>query len=288
MKEKFESGEMGVSAAYEASRLSEEGQEKIAEQMKEGKTVSVHDIKQENPSVGGSKKDVKTNSEGLPIKIKTLDILPKFKTTITLKIVEKAGYFFIGSDYNCRMGDCAGGGYEPRTNTIPYSTEQEAIEAEIKCLAGISKHIHKALWESGYRIVGEPVREETANRPVHTDNAADTPQTSAQDATEALPKPEDEPEQEDDSADEEELRSLWIRKKAIMEVIEDLERRIDYKAKEADIWVKENESLKEKIAREAADFIAELQEAAKEYIDELDSMLDGADEKFEQEIAEKA
>ena len=156
LKEKFESGEMGVSAAYEASRLSEEGQKKIAEQMKEWKTVSVHDIKQENPSVGGSEKDISKSDEDNPIRTKKLDIPAKFKTDITLKILEKDGKFYIGADYNCRTGDYSGGCYAPKTNTIPYDTEQEAIEAEIKCLAGMSKYIHKALWGSGYRIVGEP------------------------------------------------------------------------------------------------------------------------------------
>ena len=87
LKEKFENGTMGVSAAYEASRLSEEGQEKIAEQMKEGKNVSVSDIKQEQENNnGGSEKDVPINSEGLPIKTKELNILPEFKATVTLNV----------------------------------------------------------------------------------------------------------------------------------------------------------------------------------------------------------
>ncbi|MBE6101497.1 MAG: hypothetical protein E7200_05255 [Selenomonas ruminantium] len=290
LKDKFEKGEMGVSAAYEASRLSEEGQGKIAEQMKDGKTVSVHDIKKENGTAGGSEKDIPTNSEGLPIKTKTLSILPKFKTTITLKLVEKDGKFYIGADYNCRTGDYLGGGYSPKTNTIPYDTEQEAIEAEIKCLAGLSKHIHKALWESGYRIVGEPVREETVNSPVPMDNADKTAQTGAQDATGALPETEDEPEEEtsteDETADEEELRSLWIRKKAIVGVIAHLEGQIGLKAKEVDVWRKANQPLKVKIAQEAADYLAELQEAANESLDELNQMLGGADEEFEKEISE--
>ncbi|MBR3722193.1 MAG: ParB N-terminal domain-containing protein, partial [Selenomonadaceae bacterium] len=170
LKEKFESGEMGVSAAYEASRLSEEGQKKIAEQMKEGKTVSVHDIKQENPSAGGGEKDTSASDEDNPIRTKKLDIPAKFKTDITLRILEKDGKFYIGADYTCRMGDYSGGCYSPNpTYGTPHNTEQEAVETEIKHIAGMSKTLHKVLWESGYRIVGEPEREKEQEKALPTD-----------------------------------------------------------------------------------------------------------------------
>ena len=286
LKEKFENGEIGVSAAYEASRLSEEGQKKIAEQMNAGKTVSVHDIKQENTSAGGSEKDISKSDEDNPIRTKKLDIPAKFKTDITLRILEKDGKFYTGADYNCRMGDYSGGSYAPRTNSIPYDTEQEAIEAEIKCLAGISKTLHKALWGSGYRIVGEPEQEEQLEETVPTDNAEETTQTNPHNKVElfenAKGEPEKEPEEEE--TDEEELRSLWIRKKAILQVISDIEGQIDLKVKEAEIWAEDNDAFKEQIAREAADFLAELEEAANESVAELNQMLDGADTEFENKL----
>lgn len=193
LKDKFESGEMGVSAAYEASRLSEEGQEEVAKQMKEGKNVSVYDIKKQGQkkeeSNNDSPEETKFNSEGLPIKIKKLFILSKFKTEITLKTVEKDGKFYIGATYQCKLGAYRGGSYGPTTQGTPYDTEQAAIEAGIKKLAK-DRILQKALWESGYRIVGEPAREEKNDRAVHTDNTENHPQTGAQEATEAFTETE--------------------------------------------------------------------------------------------------
>ena len=71
-----------------------------------------------------------------------------------------------------------------------------------------------------------------------------------------------------------------------MAVIKELETKITYKAKEADIYKDEKNSLQEEIARAEADIYAELQFFAKDNITQLDELLDGADEEFEQEIAE--
>lgn len=46
LKEAFEGGRLGVSAAYEASGLSEKGQNQIAEKLQEGGAVSIQDVKE--------------------------------------------------------------------------------------------------------------------------------------------------------------------------------------------------------------------------------------------------
>ena len=72
LKDKFEAGEIGVSVAYEASKLSEEGQEKIAEKIKGGENVSLHEVskakKKEEKEAGGAEEH--KNVEGLHVEFR--------------------------------------------------------------------------------------------------------------------------------------------------------------------------------------------------------------------------
>ena len=76
LKTAFDDGRLGVSAAYEASGLSEKGQEQIAEKLQEKGAVNIQDVKevkeQEKPI------EVKTNGEGIPMKEVKLNLLKKF------------------------------------------------------------------------------------------------------------------------------------------------------------------------------------------------------------------
>ncbi len=152
LREAFEGGRLGVSAAYEASGLSKEGQEAIADRLAEGGAVRIQDVKeakeQEKPA------EVKTNGEGIPIREKKLDLLKKFKAQITISIIEKDGKFYAASDVWYKSGGW--GGFPTVANDTPYNSEQEAIEAEIKKIAAHGEDWHRVLWESGYYIVGDP------------------------------------------------------------------------------------------------------------------------------------
>ena len=172
LKEAFEGGRLGVSAAYEASGLSEEGQEAIADKLAEGGAVSIQDVKEAkavdakaahpapastlaHPCASQEKPaEVKTNPEGIPMRETKLDLLKKFKAKITILTIEKDGKFYASSDVWYKSGGRSG--YPSTTSSTPYSTEQDAIEAEIKDIADSSWELHQVLWESGYRIVGGP------------------------------------------------------------------------------------------------------------------------------------
>ena len=191
LKEKFEKGKIGVSVAYEASKLSEEEQEKVAEKINAGENVSIKDVskgkKKEEKAAGGADENERTNAEGLPMKDKKLDILPKFKLEIIIHIVEKDGKYYAGHSYDCKFGSYAGGGGYPDTRyDTPYDTEQGAVLEEIKSIAKNNPYYHKALWESGYRAVGEPKAEEKEDTSSKTRKEEKTAQTGAESATEAL------------------------------------------------------------------------------------------------------
>ena len=152
LKEAFEGGRLGVSAAYEASGLSKEGQEAIADKLAEGGVVSIQDVKeakeQEKPA------EVETNREGIPIKETKLNLHKKFKAKITINTIEKDGKFYVSSDV--RYKSSGWGSYPTAEYDKPYNTEQEAIEAEIKEIADRNEELHRVLWKSGYHIVGDP------------------------------------------------------------------------------------------------------------------------------------
>ena len=377
----FERGELGISAAYEAARLDETGQAELAEKMKAGGATRARDAveQQKKSEVARAAEEAK---DGLPMqKEYRVDIKPKFRTNLTIKYEEKEGKFYSGFGYNTPKAGVTG----PINYDTPYENSQAAIEGAMKEAAADNEYLHKALWGSGYAIVGKPEEKEaapgehkeflkTANsiwiktkkegaeykctvgyqwtgEPTEIElgrypnkqsckavaiqelclkapygivlelwktkyidemperfkeeflksgysdrtqekSTADEPAT--EEVQEAEPEEATErnkPEQKNETGvwwkkDENELRNLWIRKKAIMAVIKELETKITYKAKEADIYKDEKNSLQEEIARAEADIYAELQFFAKDNITQLDELLDGADEEFEQEIAE--
>ena len=169
LKEAFEGGRLGVSAAYEASGLSKEGQEAIADKLAEGGAVSIQDVKeakeQEKPA------EVKTNPEGIPMRETKLDLLKKFKAKIIILTIEKDGKFYSSSDVWYKSGGRSG--YPSTTSSTPYDTEQDAIEAEIKDIADSSWELHQVLWESGYHIVGGPKGGQTEDEPPAAESKVD-------------------------------------------------------------------------------------------------------------------
>lgn len=369
----FERGEMGVSAAYEAARLDEAGQAELAEKMKAGGTTRARDAveQQKKSEVARAAEEAK---DGLPMtKEYRVDIKPKFKASLTIDYEEKDGKFYSGYMYNTPR---QGAGHPIDYNT-PYESSQAAIEAAMKKAAADSEYLHKALFGSGYAIVGKPEEKEAAPAEhkefLHTANSIwiktekegaeykctvgyqwtgeqteielgrypnkqsckavaiqelcrkapygivlelwktkyinemperfkeeflksgyrdRTQEESTEEVQEAEPEEttEETPEEEETSeavTNLDELRGYWIRKKAIMAVVKELETKITYKVQEADIYKDEKNSLQEEIARAAADFYDELQEIAEGSIEQLDQLLDGADEEFEQEISEE-
>ena len=179
LKEAFEGGRLGVSAAYEASGLSKEGQEAIADKLAEGGAVSIQDVKeakeQEKPADFAPAK-VLTNSEGIPMRETKLNLHKKFKklgAEIIIYTIENAGKYYADSKVNYKLRGW--GGYPNTTYDTAYNTEQEAIEAEIRYIAAHDKETHRVLWESGYCIVGDPnakQQEETAQPPAKESKVA--------------------------------------------------------------------------------------------------------------------
>ena len=318
----FERGELGISAAYEAARLDEAGQAELAEKMKEGGTASARDAVEQQKK-GEVARAAEEAQDGLPMKKQyKADIKPKFKASLTIEYEEKDGAYYSGYRYNTPKE----GGSTPIEYKHPYPDSQAAIEGAIKNAAERSSLIHKALWGSGFAIVGKPEENEPEPPKAHTEHlntvhriwittekdgreykctlgcitdehetvekclghypdkrsckavAIDRlcreaseeivsdllkagyiekmPERFKQEETPAEePAPEEvqenEPEQEETTeavADPDELRSFWIRKKAILAVVKELETKIDYKAKEADIYKDEKNSLQEEIA----------------------------------------
>lgn len=63
LKESFEKGEMGVSAAYEAARMDEAGQEKLAAKVDAGENVSVKDVVEQRENTTVQQVDVSAEEE---------------------------------------------------------------------------------------------------------------------------------------------------------------------------------------------------------------------------------
>ena len=63
LKESFEKGEMGVSAAYEAARMDEAGQEKLAAKVDAGENVSVKDVVEQRENATAQQVDVSAKEE---------------------------------------------------------------------------------------------------------------------------------------------------------------------------------------------------------------------------------
>lgn len=189
LKEAFDDGRLGVSAAYEASRLPEEKQQEVADKLDTAGEVSIRDVKGEDEPP-----KIKTNPEGIPMLERALEIPDRFRTKITIHIIKKDGKYYATSSGLYRTG---GWGVFPDTRySKPYDTEQEAIDAKIKEIAERGEEWHKLLWESGYLIVGEPeeIKEKKAQPATENEPIAPTKQNmSSSVAEEETEAPADEP-----------------------------------------------------------------------------------------------
>lgn len=187
LKTAFDDGRLGVSAAYEASGLSEEGQKQIADKLQEDGAVSIQDVKEtkekEKPA------EVKTNGEGIPVKEVKLNLQKKFNAKIIIYIIEKDSKYYSAS--NVWFESSGWGGYPATYRDKSYNSEQKAIEAEIKAIAETYEELHRVLWESGYYIVGDP------NEPKAEEPPADNePPASVKDDTQLEEEPPIEDEEE--------------------------------------------------------------------------------------------
>lgn len=218
LKEAFDDGRLGVSAAYEASRLPEEKQQEVANKLDAAGEVSIRDVKGEGKP---SEPEVKTNGEGIPMREKSLELLDKFKTKITMHIIENDGRFYAGSSGDCRLDGYAGwGNYPSAKYSKPYDTEQEAIDAEIKEIAERSDELRQVLWKSGYLIVGEPeiVQEEKTRQLVEAAPMAPV----QQDMSSAEPPAEEPPAEEAGAGETENESSQKSMEYAFQTVINEL------------------------------------------------------------------
>lgn len=359
LRASFERGELGISAAYEAARLDAAGQAELAEKMKAGGTASTR-AAVEQQKKGEVARAAEEAKYGLPMKKEyRANIKPKFKASLTIEYEEKDGVFYSGYMYNTPNQ----GAGAPIKYDKSYPDSRFAIEGAMKEAAEHCEYLHKALWESGFAVVGKPAEKELESPKEHIEylntvnniwiktgrvgreykctmgyavdgNAIEKclgyypneqsckavviaticneaseeivadlleagyidnmPKRFKEKAPEEEPIPEKVPEDEQEKEPEQdenteavtnldEMRSLWIRKKAIVAVINELEEKINLKAKEAE---GKTNRLEEEITREAADFYADLQEYAMQSIYQLDELLDGIDEEFEREITE--
>lgn len=161
LKEAFEDGRLKVSAAYEASGLSEEGQQQIADKLREEGGVSIQDVKE----VKGQDREetwpalypgTEEEIPSITVKVRDLDIKKKYKVTISISYIEHDGIFYAGYDYQTHN---RGGGCAPHVEKHRgYTSIQSAIDDTIIYLSKMSPDLHEALWGSGYTVVGEPPR----------------------------------------------------------------------------------------------------------------------------------
>ena len=212
LKTAFDDGRLGVSAAYEASGLSENGQKQIAEKLQEKGAVNIQDVKevkeQEKPT------EVKTNSEGIPMKEVKLNLLKKFHAGVTIYTIEHEGKFYVNSDVWFESGGWSS--YPVTYRDKSYNSEQEAIEAEIKAIAETYEELHWVLWESGYYIVGDPNELKAEEPPASVEDDAqpeeEPPIEDEEETTESIEGEEETP--ADEAKIEEEPSEEEIKDKA--------------------------------------------------------------------------
>ena len=158
LKEAFEEGRLKVSAAYEASGLSEEGQQQIADKLREEGGVSIQDVKDVKgqdreetwPTIyPGTEEEI----PGITVKIRDIDIKKKYKVTISISYLEHDGMFYAGYDYQTHNG---GGGCNPDPeHHRGYHSVEDAVDDTLIYLARRNMEVWEALWGSGYEFVGE-------------------------------------------------------------------------------------------------------------------------------------
>jgi ParB family chromosome partitioning protein len=228
LQEAFEDGRIGVSAAYEASRMDEKGQAALADKVEADGTASVRDVveKQKEAELAQAIKETESssatdaallNDDVEKFRVYALAIKKKFKANVEIYWQEHAGKFYAG--YQWSMTNSGGGCYPNPKYDHGYDTKQEAIEETIKSLAQNNTGLHEAIWGSGYALVGEPAAEES-------------PAESKELVTDKTSHHNEEADTSDDEI--EELRALWLRKRALDKVIESLKSTKDYYLLQAD------------------------------------------------------
>lgn len=178
LKEAFEKGELGVSVAYEASTLSEEGQKKIALQMQDGTVTlqNVTEVKMEERSdspewqermkrieqhreedrrrAEAEDKGTTLDAGGEKIRRIQLDLPKSSRVTAEIRILEEKGKYYAahGVTYPSKYAPAYTGSYPSSEYDMPYGTQEEAFKQEINKIAGISESVRKTLEKTNYKI----------------------------------------------------------------------------------------------------------------------------------------
>lgn len=163
LKEAFEQQKIGVSVAYDSSRLSDEGQSEIADKLHTEGAVTIRDVEEVKARETPKQERTEIHTQGTDTKEKVreieLDIKKKFNTQVIIRVLECDGRFYASDNVRCQT--YGWGSYPHPRNSKPYRTEQEAVDAAIKEAATQKKEVHIALWESGYTAAGNPAEQET-------------------------------------------------------------------------------------------------------------------------------
>ena len=190
LKESFEKGEMGVSAAYEAARMDEAEQEKLAAKVDAGENVSVKDVVEQRENATA----------------------PKSKCEAARNKMEKEGYDALTDCEKCKITTCC----EDCCRTCP---------PENHCNVGQCQ-IDNRLKREEYAARQTDVPAEEIDKTPHQNECAGNT--------------DDEIEQ---------LRELWIRKKAMDEVIKDLQSNKDYLSMKAQAEIELGHTKRARIKR---------------------------------------
>lgn len=289
LREAFENGDIGISVAYEAARISEEEQADLAERLKQGQSITIRDIV-ERQKAAELQKAAEESDMALPMQMQyMLHIKPKFNISLVINYVEKDGKYYAGYDYRSPN---SGAGSAINYN-FPYDTSQKAIEGLMVELSHYYRDLHVALWESGYSIVG---------RPAGIEIPAEVPAVPQADKTthdnEAEPQTEATAEAPADDADLEieDLRAMWLRKRALDKVVDSLKSTKEYYLLQADVGAGEENNTRVKASRlnirvETSRLVAEIYQeyirAAKEEITGITARLGDWEELFDQEAGKK-
>lgn len=177
LKEAFDKGKLGVSVAYEASTLSEEGQKKIALQLQDG-TVTLQNVtevkmeersnspewqermrrveqhrEEEHGRAEESRGNIADTDKG-KVKIIKLDLPKSSKVTAEIRILEEDGKYYAahGVTYPSKYAPAYTGSFPSSEYDTPHDTQEEAFKQEINKIAGINESVRKALEKTNYKI----------------------------------------------------------------------------------------------------------------------------------------
>ncbi len=282
----FENSEIGISVAYEAARLSAEEQAALAEKLSQGQTITIRDIV-ERQKQAEVRKAAEESDMALPMQMEyMLHIKPRFNMTLTIQYIEKDGKFYAGYNYRAQNGGAASG----INYNFPYESSQKAIEGIMVELAHYYPPLHEALWESGYSIVGCPVAKENPAEELRlTENQSEAPAESSTDENnhnkeDSVTQP---PTRGTDGEDLEieDMREMWLRKRALRGVIQNLNSQVEYETMQVNINAES--PVKRNTHRAMADIFQEYIALGKEEIADITARLGEWEELFDQEAGGK-